>query len=202
MKSMIIIASLAGAATTAGVVRVAEAQPAFANVALVSASGPACPNGIPGAMLTSSRRYLSIAMPDNFKAAVGPGASAGARSTSCTITVALDVPRDWTFGVSQVRYQGSGSLAAGVIGQLSLSHWFQGSLIERAEVTRTLHGPHFGSFQGAETPSDVVFAPCGQSRALNIDIDLSVSNTSRPRASGTMSAGPGVYWYGLLWRKC
>ena len=83
----------------------------------------------------------------------------------------------------------------------------------KATLKAQLFGPFDGSYT-LHTPYDIlgdealVWSPCSDPRALNLNSQLSLDNSMNPQGSGSTAASgdvidhPAKTLYGIQWRKC
>ncbi|WP_087924764.1 DUF4360 domain-containing protein [Streptomyces albireticuli] len=166
-----------------------------------------------------SSRYMSVAVsPDNTEFTVRSGGlsvrvAAGSKPSdarkNCQMTLDADLPQGYTYAIAGTRYGGFGSLEKGAGGQVKAGNYFQGS-----PSTTSVSHPFSGPFEGGWEESDVtdernlVFAPCGEDRLLNLTMALQVdAGTSSPSATGShlnFGATPDSAdtVYRLAWKRC
>jgi hypothetical protein len=109
----------------------------------------------------------------NFTAKAGGGASALEARKNCQINVLVHVPQGFTYAIASAEYRGFAHLESGASALEQANYYFAGTS-PTARVRHTFPGPFHGVWRAVDTTdvADLVFAPCGESRNLNINAEL------------------------------
>jgi hypothetical protein len=109
----------------------------------------------------------------NFTAKAGGGASALEARKNCQINVLVHVPQGFTYAIASAEYRGFAHLESGASALEQANYYFTGTS-PTARVRHTFPGPLHGVWRAVDTTdvADLVFAPCGESRNLNINAEL------------------------------
>lgn len=210
---MKVLASLAlmVAPLTMGLSSVASAQvnPGQVYIEGLTYNGSGCPLGTVAENLSSDRQAFTLTFSDYF-AEAGPYAGPRDGRKNCQVTLDLKVPQGFQFSIATFDYRGFVDLDRGIQARQSASYYFQGQG-GTGRFGTTMKGPLVEDYTFRDTIglASVVWSPCGESRALNINTSVSVSNRNRrqyPDAQGLITNdsidGAITHKYGLVWRRC
>ncbi|MFE0044625.1 DUF4360 domain-containing protein [Streptomyces albireticuli] len=144
-----------------------------------------------------------------FTSRVGVGSKPGESYRNCQVMLSVRVPTGYTYAIAGTDYEGHGSLEKGARGQVRVENYFQGTP-GRSSVTHPFAGPFQGGWKEADVIFDsaLLYAPCGENRALNLNIALRVeagtSDTSTTRSFLTHGSTPSgaETVYHLSWKRC
>jgi Domain of unknown function (DUF4360) len=158
-------------------------------ITLTSVSGSGCPSGTQASTLEMApdKGSFTIRYPSqDYKAMVGVGATALSGRKNCQVSVDVDVPAGYTFGVVSLRYEGVADIAPGAVATDRTNAYFKGST-QTASVSHTFSGSPDGALRW--TASDEfpiasrVWSPCGALSNLNVNSELRImagsSNTKK-----------------------
>lgn len=180
-----------------------RAAPDWVKIASIQAAGSGCSSRNVRAQLSPDNHALlftSLEIEAELDPTVTP--SVNNPSKACNISMLLDYPAGWTFTLVSADHVGRASLEEGTLGQQTSTTWFQGDLVRGGTFSTTLQGPFFGAgYKRREALSGpAAWAPCYGQRYLNINVDVSVSNSQNPTAKAYMK---GVArGYQLAWKEC
>jgi hypothetical protein len=208
----IMLLSVALASAFAFVARVpsahAQTAPEWVRILKADGSGSGCPPGSISTVISPDLLSLTVKF-SSFDARVGPNAGPNSLpSKSCTMSVLLDFPAGWSYSLITADYLGRADLGEDTVGEQTSTYWFQGFLPSGEEFRTTLTGPFFSAYSRRdELPVGArVWSPCGLRRNLNIDADVSVSNTANASSNAFMNVKIAEFTnqvtYGITWRKC
>ncbi|OXM70047.1 hypothetical protein CF165_07005 [Amycolatopsis vastitatis] len=109
----------------------------------------------------------------NFTAKAGGGASALEARKNCQINVLVHVPQGFTYAIASAEYRGFAHIESGASALEQANYYFAGTS-PTARVRHTFPGPFHGVWRAVDATdvADLVFAPCGESRNLNINAEL------------------------------
>ncbi|KAH6905785.1 hypothetical protein BKA70DRAFT_458806 [Coprinopsis sp. MPI-PUGE-AT-0042] len=147
--------------------------------------GTGCPPGTTYYVLNPEKTALTVSFSEYY-AQAGPTIPIASNRKNCRLTVGVDVPAGFTFGVSSVDYRGYYQLDKDVVASQNSIYYFQGILTQataRSELTGPVDGDDY-TYRDLFDLTSTVQAPCGISTVLNIQSDLRVSNTKNTKGSG------------------
>ncbi len=197
--------ALAAAAAIAQAARADESrepeftdEPAWVSVLSVVKAGSGCPASYGDAVVYGES--LLIIDYDRMTARYGAGHSLRESRKTCQLSIDLDYPSGWTYAVEAVYAETSLRLPAGTTGKAVFSAYFQGTN-ETARAERPYYGPA-ASYDAMDLYFDrAVFAPCGQSRPLNVKAEVQTS-VSRYGGGASRVGLDGPAYLLLRWQRC
>ncbi|ANZ34718.1 hypothetical protein BBK82_00115 [Lentzea guizhouensis] len=148
-----------------------EAEEPAPHIDVVTVNGSGCPAG--DADVTTDGRDFTIGY-HTFLARAGGDSSPTDFRKNCQVNIAVDVPDGYTYGLSRTTYTGYAHLHPGATGLNRVSVYLQGSSATDT-VERSFTGPVSAGWQTAYRPADVLWAPCGTKRNININAELRVT---------------------------
>jgi hypothetical protein len=173
---------------------------------IVTINGSGCPAGTAKAAVSSDKTSFRIRYAD-YVAQTGPGNATEFRK-NCQINLLVHIPQGFTFAIAKAEYRGSAGLKAGSSAVQHAYYYWAGTSTTH-EASKTFDGPYYGSWNNIDvTPvAELVYAPCGETRNLNINTDLKVTaGTSAPGATNwiSMSSASGSVdtIYHVDWKHC
>ncbi|WUI00305.1 DUF4360 domain-containing protein [Spirillospora sp. NBC_00431] len=186
----------------------ASAASAFApsgeTATVVRAAGEDC-----GASVSQSSGGFSISFSDFHVRAGGDSDPAEARKR-CQVSVVppVQVPKGFTYAITQVEVRGFADLATGSTGTLKLEEYFEGAGPTRT-MTHDIAGPRSGGWVTTDLipVGALVWKPCGEDRLLHVNSELRVSpdkaDPSRVNVMGLDSdpARDRMIFH-LTWKTC
>jgi hypothetical protein len=175
-------------------------------VAAVNGSG--CPIGTAAVAPSQDNTAFTITY-SNYLAQVGGGAKATDFRKNCQISLVINVPSGFTYAIASADYRGFASLERGATGLEKANYYFMGTSANTA-ITHRLNGPFNDDWQFTDQTDSInmVYAPFGVQRNLNINTELRVSaGTSDINTSTsfmTMDSIDGAYStkYHFSWKQC
>jgi hypothetical protein len=210
MLALLAAAGLALAVVAAPAVSPATAPPSEKiTLDIKTINGSGCPAGTADASAEVAPDNSAFTVSyDNFVAKAGNGASPIDFRKNCQINVLVHVPQGFTFAIARVDYQGFAHLPAGSTGLEQANYYFSGQAAT-ARIRHDFTGPFEGQWHTADVAdvATLVFAPCGESRNLNINAELRVD-------AGTAAAGTTTFLemdsehasvrtiYQFAWKEC
>ncbi|MGP3971133.1 DUF4360 domain-containing protein [Streptomyces sp. 6N223] len=177
-----------------------------AGVSLVSVNGSGCPAGTVKVGMASGGSTLTIVYSD-FLAWAGPGAAPEDIRKNCAIGLQVDAPAGYTYAIRGLDYDGFAHLENGAVGLQQAQYYFQGST-DGTEVEHDFSGPYDGSLSSSDDipQEDLVWAPCDQTRNLNVNTELRVDPASSGSGAVNMMAMESTDVPGttleLAWKQC
>jgi hypothetical protein len=175
---------------------------------VVTVNGSGCPAGTAAVATASDNTSFTVTYSD-YLAQVGVGASPTDFRKNCQLNLRVQVPQGFTFAIAQADYRGFASLMSGASGMERANYYFAGTS-PTTSVSHSFSGP-FGDDWQTTDRTDVaalVFAPCGESRNLNVNTELRVAAGSSNPATTTsfmsMDSTDGSVRtvYHFAWKQC
>jgi hypothetical protein len=148
-------------------------------------NGSGCPAGTATASADVASDNTSFTVHyTNFTAKSGGGASALEARKNCQINVVVHVPQGFTYAIAEAEYRGFAHIESGASALEQANYYFTGTA-PTARVRHTIPGPFHGVWRVTDTAevAELVFAPCGESRNLNINAELRADSGSSPGLS-------------------
>jgi len=183
LTGITIAASLGLSGPTAGVAAPPSADataPPSEKITLdvVTVNGSGCPAGTANAKMLSDNTGFRITY-SSFVAADGVGTSPTQFRQNCQVNVLVHIPQGYTYAVQNATYRGRASLRTGATALERTNYYFQGSP-ENNYADHEFKGPLSGSWTTHDVTAteDLVYAPCGVDRNLNINTELRVDTPS------------------------
>lgn len=175
---------------------------------LVTINGSGCPAGTTAVAASPSNTSFTVTYSD-YLAAVGVGAAPVDFRKNCQLSVQIHVPQGFTYAVAQADYRGFAHLETGATGLQRASYYFMGDSTT-VPLSHNFKGPYSDNFQTTDITevAELVYAPCGEIRNLNINTELRVSAGSSDPAKTTSfmamdSTDANVSTvYHLTWKRC
>jgi len=155
---------------------------------VVSVNGSGCPPGSADVSVLPDNTGFRVAYRD-FLARAGGGAGATEFRKNCQVNILVHIPQGFTFAVAWADYRGRARLESGASGLQRTNYYFMGSG-DNNYRDHTFAGPLFGTWSTVDaTPvEELVYAPCGVNRNLNINTELRVDEGSlNPGKTSSMS---------------
>ncbi|HEX6353183.1 DUF4360 domain-containing protein [Actinophytocola sp.] len=158
---------------------VAEAPPGgriTLDVQTVNGSG--CPPGTASVAVLSDNTGFRVTYRE-FLAEAGGNVDPVDFRKNCQINVLVHVPQGFTFAIASADYRGRARLEAGATALQRTNYYFSGSPANHY-VDHSFSGPLSGTWQTTDaTPvTQLVYAPCGESRNVNLNTELRVNEGS------------------------
>jgi hypothetical protein len=174
---------------------------------VVTVNGSGCPAGTAKVSVNSDKTAFRIRYSD-YVAGVGPSSGTTDFRKNCQINLLVHIPQGFTFAIAKAEYRGNAGLRSGASAQQRAFYYWAGSS-DTGYTEQTFNGPYYGTWNNIDvTPvAELVYAPCGEYRNLNINTDLKVNaGTSSPNSNSwiSMSSATGSVdtIYHIDWKKC
>ncbi|WP_081655967.1 DUF4360 domain-containing protein [Amycolatopsis vancoresmycina] len=208
MLGMSVVAALILSAFVAPVASGADSVPSEKiTLDIKTINGSGCPAGTATASADVASDNTSFTVHyTNFTAKAGGGASALDARKNCQINVVVHVPQGFTYAIAEADYRGYAHIESGASALEQANYYFAGTA-PTARVRHTFPGPFHGVWRAVDQTDvdELVFAPCGESRNLNINAELRAD-------AGTSSAGSFIEMdsehasvdtiYHFSWKTC
>lgn len=186
----------------------ADAPPADRIVLdVVTVNGSGCPPGTADVSILSDNTGFRVTYRD-FLARAGGSATPTEFRKNCQINVLVHIPQGFTFAIASAEYRGRARLESGASALQRSNYYFQGSP-DNNYVDHSFSGPLSAVWETRDvTPvAELVYAPCGQYRNLNINTELRVDEgTQNANKVSTMSMrateGNVDTLYNFHWKQC
>jgi uncharacterized protein YraI len=169
-------------------------------------NGSGCPAGTAIVTVSPDNTGFHISY-RSYRARVGGSSTIVDSRKNCQLSLEVHVPQGFTFAIAQAEYGGRASIADGVSGLERANYYFQGSP-DNNYVDHLFDGPFSGPWHTSDQTAvgELVFAPCGVSRILNVNTELRLkADTTDPRSSFmSMSTTDGSIdtIYHFAWKTC
>ncbi|BBH52185.1 DUF4360 domain-containing protein [Fluviispira sanaruensis] len=170
-----------------------------------SYGGTGCPAGTARAAVSPDLGSFTMIFDEYVVEALGSNSTS---RKNCQILVNFDFPQGWSYSLVRLDYRGFYSLSAGATAKQQSLYYFQGSL-QQGRLFTMFTGPAQGDYTISDTLgiNDLVWSPCGEKRALNINSSLLAqvsSNNPSGFAQLTTDSIDGTVktTYALKWKKC
>jgi hypothetical protein len=157
----------------------AEAIPSErVTIDVVTVNGSGCKQGTAEVIVSPDNTSFWVIYSD-YLAQAGKGAGATDFRKNCQLTLQVNTPQGFSYGIAEATYAGFGHLERGAIGYQSVNYYFQG---QSATTTwkHTFNGPFDDNWSITHRTefSEIVWAPCGEKRNLNVNSALRVDKSS------------------------
>ncbi|GIM96962.1 DUF4360 domain-containing protein [Paractinoplanes toevensis] len=168
-------------------------------------NGSGCPAGTASAAMQSDNTAFKISY-SQYLAEDGGSTDPTDFRKNCQVNVLVHIPQGFTFAIARADYWGKMHLESGATALERANYYFQGSS-DNNYVDHPFTGPYDGSWRATDITetADLVWAPCGVTRSLNINTELRVyAGTSTRRSYISMRASDGEV-YTLVqfqWKQC
>ena len=205
LKTVAAAALALSAVLTAPAAHAAPDVPDFVTIDVVTVNGSGCPAGTAAVAASDDRTAFTVTYSD-YLAQAGQGSAPTDFRKNCQLNIRVSYPQGFTFGIAQADYRGFAHLQAGATGMERGNYYFQG-MSQGASRTHNFSGPKSDNWQATDRAqvSEIVYAPCGEVRHLNINTELRVNAGSSKAASFmTMDSTDSSVStkYQFSWKRC
>lgn len=175
-------------------------------VDVVTVNGSGCPAGTAAVATATDNTAFTVTYSD-YVAQVGQGADPTDLRKNCQLVLRVHIPQGFTYAIAQADYRGFAHLARGAAATQQASYYIQGT----SPTTRSSHplnGPLSDNWQFTDRTeaTELIFAPCGEERMLNVNTELRVNAGTSGAASSfvTMDSTDGAASteYHFHWKQC
>ncbi|MEU9175888.1 DUF4360 domain-containing protein [Streptomyces sp. NPDC048550] len=181
--------------------------PGRITVDVVGVNGSGCPQGTASVAAASDNTSFTVTYSD-YLAQAGAGSGGTEFRKNCQLALQIHVPQGFTYAIARADYRGFAHLQRGAYGQERANYYFQG-MGQTARTAHQFNGPYSDNWQASDQTEyqDLVYAPCGEERNLNVNSELRVySGSSNPQALSFMSMdstdGSVSTVYHFAWKEC
>ncbi|HEX2132832.1 MAG TPA: DUF4360 domain-containing protein [Actinophytocola sp.] len=175
-------------------------------VDVVTVNGSGCPAGTAAVATASDNTAFTVTYSD-YVAQVGRGADPTDMRKNCQLSLRVHIPSGFTYAIAQADYRGFAHLAHGAEATQQASYYIQGTSPTRRS-SHPIDGAYSDNWQFTDRTevAELVYAPCGEERNLNINTELRVNAGSSGSASSfvTMDSTDGAAStkYHFSWKRC
>ncbi|MEU1814785.1 DUF4360 domain-containing protein [Streptomyces roseifaciens] len=175
---------------------------------VMAVNGSGCPAGTAAVAVASDNTAFTVTY-SKYLAQVGVGAKPTDFRKNCQLGLNIHVPQGFTYAIAKADYRGFAHLESGAVGMERASYYFQG-MSHTTSVSHRFAGPLDDNWQTTDVTdaSEVVYAPCGAQRLLNVNTELRVSAGSSDPSSSTSfmemdsTDGSVSTLYHFSWKEC
>lgn len=173
------------------------------DVATVNGSG--CPAGTASVTALPDNTAFTVSYSD-YLAATGDGSEPTDFRKNCQLSLVVHVPQGFTYAIASADYRGYAYLGQGATGEERANYYFQGDA-QNTPVSHTLSGPYNDDWRFTDTTdvAKLAYAPCGETRGLNVNTELRVrSGADKSSSFMTMDSTRGSVntVYHFSWKRC
>ena len=170
--------------------------PGKITVDVVTVNGSGCPAGTAAVAVADDNTAFTVTYSDY---------TAQFRK-NCQLNLRVHYPQGFTFGIAKADYRGFASLPRGAKGMQRASYYFSGSS-STGTSTHNIPGPKSDNWQFTDQTdvAEIVFAPCGMVRNLNVNTEVRAFTNSANQASFvSMDSTDGSFntRYQFAWKRC
>lgn len=179
--------------------------PGKITVDVVTVNGSGCPAGTAAVAVADDNTSFTVTYSD-YTAQAGAGSTPTQFRKNCQLNLRVHYPQGFTYGIAKADYRGFASLPRGAKGMQRASYYFSGSS-STGTSTHNLAGPLSDNWQFTDaTPvAEIVFAPCGMVRHLNVNTEVrAFTNSSNQASFVSMDSTDGSVntRYQFAWKRC
>jgi hypothetical protein len=147
---------------------------------VLTVNGSGCPAGTASVRMLSDSTGFRIAY-SSFIVRDRGGSPTVEQRRFCQINMLIHVPQGFTYAIASADYRGQANLPSGATGLRRSNYYFQGSSDNNVE-SDSFTGPLNGTWRSSDSTAtaDLVYAPCGIDRVLNVNTELRVDSTDAP----------------------
>ncbi|MFF7725232.1 DUF4360 domain-containing protein [Streptomyces sp. NPDC008001] len=175
---------------------------------VVAVNGSGCPAGTAAVAVAPDNTAFTVTY-SRYLAQVGVGAKPTDFRKNCQLGLNIHVPQGFTYAVAKADYRGFAHLEYGASGMERASYYFQG-MSHTTSVSHRFTGPVSDDWQATDVTdvAELVYAPCGVQRLLNVNTELRVAAGSSDPATTTSfmamdsTDGSVSTVYHFSWKEC
>nr|WP_236704012.1 DUF4360 domain-containing protein [Lentzea aerocolonigenes] len=179
--------------------------PGKITVDVVTVNGSGCPAGTAAVAVADDNTAFTVTYSD-YTAQAGSGSSPTDFRKNCQLNLRVHYPQGFTFGIAKADYRGFAHLPRGAKGMQRASYYFSGSS-STGTSTHNINAPITDNWQFTDSTdvAEIVFAPCGMVRNLNVNTEVrAFTNSSNQPAFVSMDSTDGSVntRYQFAWKRC
>ncbi|MEU8551934.1 DUF4360 domain-containing protein [Streptomyces roseoverticillatus] len=175
---------------------------------VVAVNGSGCPAGTAAVAVAPDNTAFTVTY-SKYLAQVGVGARPTDFRKNCQLGLSVHVPQGFTYAVAKADYRGFAHLESGASGMERASYYFQG-MSQTTAVSHRFTGPVSDDWETTDVTgaAELVYAPCGAQRILNVNTELRVgAGSSDPSTTTSFMAmdstdGSVSTIYHFAWKEC
>ncbi|KOX27539.1 hypothetical protein ADK67_14140 [Saccharothrix sp. NRRL B-16348] len=182
-----------------------ETAPEYVTVQVRTVNGSGCPAGTAAVAAAPDRTAFTVTY-SQFLAQAGADSEPTDFRKNCQLTLELNYPQGFTYGIAQADYRGFAHLQRGAVGMEQGNYYFQG-MSPTARKSHSYAGPFSDNWQATDATEwdAIVYAPCGEQRMFNINTELRVTaGTSTGTSFMVMDSTDSNVstTYHFSWKRC
>lgn len=179
--------------------------PGKITVDVVTVNGSGCPAGTAAVAVSDDNTAFTVTYSD-YTAQAGAGSTPTQFRKNCQLNLRVHYPQGFTYGIAKADYRGFAHLPRGAKGMQRASYYFSGQS-GTGQSTHNLTGPKTDNWQFTDSTdvAEIVYAPCGMVRHLNVNTELrAFTNSSNQSAFVSMDSTDGSVntRYQFAWKRC
>jgi hypothetical protein len=179
--------------------------PGKITVDVVTVNGSGCPAGTAAVAVADDNTAFTVTYSD-YTAQAGAGSTPTQFRKNCQLNLRVHYPQGFTFGIAKADYRGFAHLPRVAKGMQRASYYFSGSS-STGTSTHNIPGPKSDNWQFTDSTdvAEIVFAPCGMVRHLNVNTEVrAFTNSSNQPAFVSMDSTDGSVntRYQFAWKRC
>jgi len=177
-------------------------------IGLNTVNGSGCPDGTTAVAMNADNTAFTVTYSD-YLAQTGVGSSATDFRKNCQLSLRINVPQGFTYAIAKADYRGFAMLEKGATAMQRANYYFMGESATSFS-SHTFKGPFVDDWMTTDQTehADMVYAPCGEQRNLNINTELRVyggsSDTTKTTSFITMDSTDtsASTIYHFSWKQC
>uniref|UniRef100_UPI0039BF7B39 DUF4360 domain-containing protein n=1 Tax=Lentzea alba TaxID=2714351 RepID=UPI0039BF7B39 len=183
----------------------ADVPPGKITVDVVTVNGSGCPAGTAAVAVSDDNTAFTVTYSD-YTAQAGAGSTPTQFRKNCQLNLRVHYPQGFTYGIQKADYRGFAYLPRGAKGMQRASYYFSGSS-NTGTSTHNIASPKNDNWQFTDQKdvAEIVFAPCGMVRHLNVNTEVRVTaNSANQAAFVSMDSTDGSFntRYQFAWKRC
>ena len=183
----------------------ADVPPGKITVDVVTVNGSGCPAGTAAVAAADDNTAFTVTYSD-YTAQAGAGSTPTQFRKNCQLNLRVHYPQGFTFGIAKADYRGFAHLPRGAKGTQRASYYFSGQSATGTSI-HNIASPLSDNWQFTDSTevAEIVYAPCGMVRNLNVNTELRVTaNSSNQAAFASMDSTDGSVStrYQFAWKRC
>jgi hypothetical protein len=182
-----------------------DVPPGKITVDVVTINGSGCPAGTAAVAVSDDNTAFTVTYSD-YTAQAGSGSAPTDFRKNCQLNLRVHYPQGFTFGIAKADYRGFAHLPRDTKGVQRASYYFAGSS-STVTSTHNIAGPKDDNWQFTDSTdiAEIVFAPCGAVRHLNVNTEVrAYTNPSNQPSFVAMDSTDGSVntRYQFAWKRC
>jgi Domain of unknown function (DUF4360) len=205
-----VVLALAGPAPASAASNTLDSAPPTDKIVVevITVNGSGCRPGTAAVAVAPDNTAFTVTYSE-YLASVGVGANPTDFRKNCQLNLRFHVPQGFTYAIAKADYRGFAHLQRGAWARQGANYYFQGDSAT-ARLGHNFYGPFSNDWQATDVTdvTQLVWAPCGVFRNLNVNTDLRVyagsSNPNTTTSFITMDSTDGSIKtiYHFAWKRC